>query len=102
MDVEILPHPSGAGVAENRAFLLGQARAPYVLVLDDDIVLEPESLARMLDAMGRLRVGSVAMATTGLSFVRARARARVKPVDDCAHAGVSGITSYSTGTKLTL
>jgi GT2 family glycosyltransferase len=69
VDVEVLSHPSGAGVAENRSFLLGQARAPYVLFLDDDIVLEPESLARMLDAMGRLRVGFVAMAMTGLSFL---------------------------------
>jgi glycosyltransferase involved in cell wall biosynthesis len=65
--VEVLRHPSGEGVAENRAFLLEQAQAPYVLFLDDDIVLEPEGLARMCDAMGRLRTGIVAMAMTGLS-----------------------------------
>lgn len=67
--VELLAHPSGEGVTENRAFLLSQARADYVLFLDDDIVLEPESLARMLEAMGELRIGLVAMAMTGLSFV---------------------------------
>jgi GT2 family glycosyltransferase len=67
--VDLLAHPSGEGVAENRAFLLSQATAPYVLFLDDDIVLEPESLPRMLDAMGSLRTGFVAMAMTGLSFL---------------------------------
>jgi GT2 family glycosyltransferase len=68
VEVELLAHPSGEGVAENRAFLLEQARAEYVLFLDDDIVLEPESLARLAAAMGELRTGLVAMAMTGLSF----------------------------------
>lgn len=67
-DVELLHHPSGQGVAENRAHLLSRARAPYVLFLDDDIVLEPEALGRLLAAMGELRTGLVAMAMTGLSF----------------------------------
>jgi GT2 family glycosyltransferase len=67
--VEVLHHPSGAGVAENRQFLLESATAPFVLYLDDDIVLEPESLARMLSAMSELRTGFVAMAMTGLSFL---------------------------------
>jgi GT2 family glycosyltransferase len=67
--VELLHHPSGQGVAENRAHLLAQSRARYVLFLDDDIVLEPEALARLLAAMGELRVGLVAMAMTGLSHL---------------------------------
>jgi GT2 family glycosyltransferase len=67
--VELLHHPSGAGVTENRAFLLSQASAPYVVFCDDDIVLGPEVLARMLGAMSELRCGLVAQAMTGLSFV---------------------------------
>jgi glycosyltransferase involved in cell wall biosynthesis len=67
--VEILHHPSGAGVAENRQFLLESSRAPYVLYLDDDIVLEPESTPRLLAAMSTLRTGLVAMAMTGLSYL---------------------------------
>ncbi len=66
--VDVLSHPSGAGVAENRAFLLAQASAPYVLFCDDDIVLGPEVLARMVAAMSELRCGFVAQAMTGLSF----------------------------------
>jgi glycosyltransferase involved in cell wall biosynthesis len=68
VDADVLRHPSGSGVAENRQFLLEQATRPYVLFLDDDIVLEPESLSRMAAAMGELRVGFVGMAMTGLSF----------------------------------
>jgi GT2 family glycosyltransferase len=68
VDVEVRSHPSGAGVAENRQFLLDQATRPFVLFLDDDIVLEPEALARLSAAMGTLRIGFVAMAMTGLSF----------------------------------
>jgi GT2 family glycosyltransferase len=70
--VEIRQHPSGAGVAENRQFLLEAATAPYVLFLDDDIVLEPESMPRLLSAMTRLRTGLVGMAMTGLSFLEDR------------------------------
>lgn len=67
--VDLLHHPSGGGVAENRAFLLSQASAPYVVFCDDDIVLGPEVLARMLGAMSELRCGLVAQAMTGLSYV---------------------------------
>lgn len=66
VQVRLLAHPSGAGVAENRHHLLGYATRPYVLLLDDDILLEPVALARLCDAMGRLRCGAVGMAMTGL------------------------------------
>lgn len=39
------------GMAEQRHFLLDQASAPYVLFLDDDLLLEPEVVGRMLDAI---------------------------------------------------
>ncbi len=84
VDVRLLAHPSDAGVAENRHHLLQQATAPYVLLLDDDILLEPAALARLCDAMGRLRCGAVGMAMTGLSYLddrRPAEHAAFEPVD---------------------
>src|SRR5690606_35024471 len=49
------------GLAEQRQFLLDQAVAPRVLFLDDDVVLEPdliERLVRALDGAGCGFVGS--------------------------------------------
>lgn len=69
VDVRLIAHPSNAGVAENRHHLLGLAAAPYVLLLDDDILLEAMALGRLCDAMGELRCGAVGMAMTGLSHV---------------------------------
>jgi hypothetical protein len=55
------------GMAEHRAFLLGQAHAPRVLFLDDDIWLEPGALDRLLAAISALRCGFVGMAVQGLA-----------------------------------
>ncbi len=85
VDVRLLAHPSEAGVTENRHHLLQQAVAPYVLLLDDDILLEPAALARMCDAMGRLRCGAVGMAMTGLSHSGDR-----RPVEHAAFEPVDG------------
>jgi glycosyltransferase involved in cell wall biosynthesis len=57
------------GLAEQRDFLLGQATAPYVLFVDDDILLEPDAVGRMLDAIRREACGFVGMAPIGLSHV---------------------------------
>src|SRR5438128_4321151 len=46
--VELHRHLPRRGLAEQRAFLLAQAQAPYVLFLDDDVVCEPDVLQRML------------------------------------------------------
>jgi glycosyltransferase involved in cell wall biosynthesis len=55
------------GMAEQRQFLLEQARAPYVLYLDDDLLLEPEVIERMLGVIRADGCGYVGMAPIGLS-----------------------------------
>jgi GT2 family glycosyltransferase len=61
-------HLPARGLAEQRAFLLGLSRARYVLSLDDDVWLEPGTLARMLTAIRRLGCGFVGSFVHGLSF----------------------------------
>ncbi len=68
-EVETLSHLPRRGMAEQRAFLLSQARAPYALFLDDDIVLEPWAIERMLGLIRRERCGFVGSAPIGLSYV---------------------------------
>ena len=57
------------GLAEQRHFLLSQAAAPYVLFLDDDLLLEPDVLERMLAVIETERCGFVGMAPIGLSHL---------------------------------
>ena len=57
------------GIAEQRDFLLKEATAPYVLYLDDDVLMEPwvvERLVRVLEAEG---CGFVGAFPAGLTFV---------------------------------
>jgi GT2 family glycosyltransferase len=56
------------GVAENRDFLLRQARAPRVWFLDDDVIVEPDLLARLMRHMDEERCGFVGCGLIGLSF----------------------------------
>lgn len=60
-----LPH---RGMAEHRQFLLERASAPYVLFLDDDVYLEPETVGRLVRTMAEERCGFVGAFPTGLSF----------------------------------
>src|SRR5436305_10941453 len=39
------------GLAEQRQFLLQQSHAPYVHYLDDDVLLDPPVMERMLDVL---------------------------------------------------
>lgn len=57
------------GLAEQRQFLLDQATAPYVLYLDNDLILEADVIARMLTAIQEERCGFVGCAMIGLSFL---------------------------------
>lgn len=57
------------GLAENRAHLLDLSLARYVLYLDDDIWLEPGSVARLRAAIEELGCGFVGNAPHGLSYV---------------------------------
>jgi hypothetical protein len=56
------------GLAEHRAYLLDQSLARYVLCLDDDVWLEPGTVARMVSAIRELRCGFVGNALHGLSY----------------------------------
>jgi GT2 family glycosyltransferase len=67
-----LTHPERRGLAEHRQFLLDHAVAPAVLFLDDDVWLEPGSIARMLDALRSLGCGFVGSAVQGLSYLQDR------------------------------
>jgi glycosyltransferase involved in cell wall biosynthesis len=68
-DVRLLRHLPARGLAEQRQFLLEQARAPYVQFLDDDLLLEPRVLERMVSVMRDDRCGFVGCAAVGLGFV---------------------------------
>ncbi|HET9030877.1 MAG TPA: glycosyltransferase family A protein [Candidatus Aquilonibacter sp.] len=57
------------GLAEQREFLLTKATAPYVLFLDDDVLLEPTVVERMLRVIAAERCGFVGCAATGLRFL---------------------------------
>jgi GT2 family glycosyltransferase len=62
-------HLPARGLAEHRQFLLDQARAPYVLFLDDDLILEPYVVHSMLATIRGEGCGFVGSALIGLSFV---------------------------------
>ena len=68
-EVDAEQHLPRRGVAENRQALLEQARAALVLYLDDDVLLEPWALPRLLEAQRALSAGFVAMSFQGASFV---------------------------------
>src|SRR5256714_3464201 len=57
------------GLAQQRAFLLDRSTATYVLFLDDDVWLEPGSIARMRTAIEELGCGFVGNFPHGLSYV---------------------------------
>lgn len=67
--VEIHRERPRSGMAEQRAFLLSEATAPYALFLDDDLILEPDVVGRMARTLDEAGCGFVGMAVHGLSFV---------------------------------
>lgn len=58
------------GLAQQRQFLLEQARAPLALYLDDDLVLEPWVVGQLRAALGQARCGFVGSPCIGLSFAQ--------------------------------
>lgn len=68
-EVVILSHLPRLGLAEQRQFLLEQSRAPYVLFLDDDVLLEEDVIERMERAIREERCGFVGCAVIGLSYL---------------------------------
>jgi hypothetical protein len=68
-EVETHRHLPRRGVGENRQFLLDRARASYVLCLDDDVVCEPDLLARLVRHLDAQRCGFVGCPVTGLTHL---------------------------------
>ncbi len=67
--VKLLRHVPRRGMAEQRNFLLAQSSAPYAHFLDDDVLLDPPVLERMLRVMQAERCGFVGCAATGLGYL---------------------------------
>lgn len=67
--VETHRHLPRRGMAEQRAFLLAQSRAPYCLFIDDDVILEPDLLERLYAVLREEKCGFVGSALHGLSFL---------------------------------
>jgi GT2 family glycosyltransferase len=67
-EIELHRHLPRRGMAEHRSFLLGRARAPFALFLDDDIVCEGDLLERLLRAIRSARCGFVGAGLVGPSF----------------------------------
>jgi GT2 family glycosyltransferase len=66
--VDLFHHLPRRGMAEQRAFLLAQARAPYCLFVDDDVLLEPDLVGRLVRSIVELGCGFVGSALHGLSY----------------------------------
>jgi aryl carrier-like protein len=62
-------HLPRRGMAEQRQFLLEQSRARYVHYLDDDVLLDPPVLARMLNVIRAEGCGFVGAAAAGLWLI---------------------------------
>jgi GT2 family glycosyltransferase len=57
------------GMAQQRAFLLQQVQAHYCLFLDDDVILEPDLVARLHAVIEAEGCGFVGSAVHGLSYL---------------------------------
>ena len=67
--VEVHRRPRRRGMAEQRHFLLGRSTTPYVHFLDDDVLLEPGVMGRMLDVIRAEGCGFVGAAATGIGHL---------------------------------
>jgi GT2 family glycosyltransferase len=67
--VELHKHLPRRGLAEQRQFLLDQATAPYLLFMDDDVLLEPNALEGMLSLLRDHGCGFVGAPLQGLSYL---------------------------------
>lgn len=68
-EVQTWRHLPRRGMAEQRAFLLSQAQAPYCLFLDDDVLLENDLVERLHRSIRAQRCGFVGSALHGLSYI---------------------------------
>jgi glycosyltransferase involved in cell wall biosynthesis len=68
--VQVHHHLPRRGLAEQRQFLLDQATAPYVLFIDDDLILEPFVLEQFVTTIEQENCGFVGSGLIGLSFAQ--------------------------------
>jgi GT2 family glycosyltransferase len=66
--VETWRHLPRRGMAEHRQSLLDRAEASFGLFLDDDVILEPDLIERLVGAITATGCGFVGSALVGLSF----------------------------------
>lgn len=67
--VSLHTHRPRQGMAEQRQFLLEQSRAPYAHFVDDDVLLDPPVMKRMVDVLRQERCGFVGCPATGLEHL---------------------------------
>jgi glycosyltransferase involved in cell wall biosynthesis len=67
--VELHRHLPRRGLAEQRQFLLDRSRAPYVHYLDDDVLIDPPVMDRMLGVLRHEGCGFVGCAAPSLAFL---------------------------------
>jgi GT2 family glycosyltransferase len=87
--VRVGKHLPQRGLAEHRAALLAQSQADtaarYVLFLDDDVWLEPGTVARLHEAIATLGCGLVGAAVQGLSYLDDHRPAELAPFERWDH-----------------
>ncbi|RPI80745.1 MAG: glycosyltransferase family 2 protein [Chloroflexi bacterium] len=66
--VDYFHRPPVHGIAEQRDFLLKQAKSDYCLYLDDDVLMEPWVLERMVSILKREKCAFIGAFGAGLSF----------------------------------
>jgi glycosyltransferase involved in cell wall biosynthesis len=66
--IRVERHFPRRGIAEQRQFLLDQVTSPYALFLDDDLILERNTVENMLSVIEQERCGFVGCAVIGLSY----------------------------------
>lgn len=67
--VKLLRNMPRRGMAQQRHFLLEQSRARYVHYLDDDVLLDPPVMERMLGVLRAEGCGFVGCPATGLEYL---------------------------------
>jgi GT2 family glycosyltransferase len=79
--VRTVRHLPRRGLAEHRASLLAASTADRVLFCDDDVWLEPGTVARLDDALTALGCGLVGAAVQGLSYLDDVREAELTPFE---------------------
>lgn len=67
--IEFHKHLPRRGMAEQRYYLLEQSSAPYTMYLDDDLILEADTIARLITALRLEGCGFAGCAAIGLSYL---------------------------------